>query len=65
MKVERFPEVLSRVGIRRSKVYSLIREGRFPKPISLGSKAVGFLSEEVDTWIRERVAESRKEPVAA
>lgn len=66
MKIERLPEVLARVGIRRSKVYSLIRENRFPQPIALGSsKAKGFVSEEVDSWIRERIAESRKVAVRA
>lgn len=63
MKLERLPEVLARVGLRRSKVYSLIREKRFPQPVALGSKVKGFVSEEVDSWIRERIAESRKETV--
>ena len=33
--------------------------GRFPRPVSLGSRAVSWLESEVDEWIRERIAESR------
>jgi prophage regulatory protein len=60
MRLLRLPEVLDRVGYRRSRIYSLIKEGRFPKPIALGPKAVAFVEDEIDGWIRERIAESRK-----
>ena len=61
MKLERLPEVQARVGIRRSKIYDLIREGRFPKPVRIcSSNVVGFVSDEIDAWIRQRIDESRK-----
>lgn len=59
MKILRIPQVLERVGYRRSTLYVLIREGRFPKPIALGPRAIGFVEEEVDAWIRARITESR------
>ena len=34
-------------------------EGAFPKHISLGSRAVGWLKSEVNTWMEERINESR------
>ena len=36
-------------------------EGRFPRPVSLGARAAGWVEAEVDGWIRERIAESRFE----
>ena len=60
MKLLRLPEVLTRVGYRRSKIYQLIREKRFPQPVELGPRARGFLESEVNAWIQERVQESRK-----
>ena len=31
----------------------------FPRPVSLGSRAMGWVEAEVDEWMRERIAESR------
>ena len=60
MQILRLPEVVTRIGYRRAKVYSLMREGKFPKSIALGSRARGWLADEVDNWIRERVSASRQ-----
>ena len=55
----RLPEVTARTGLSRSTIQVRLAEGRFPRPVSLGSRAVGWLESEVDEWIRERIAESR------
>ena len=55
----RLPEVLARTGLSRSTVYVRLDEGRFPRPVSLGGRAVGWIESEVDEWMRERIAESR------
>ncbi len=55
----RLPEVLSRTGLSRSTIYVRLDQGRFPRPVSLGARAVGWLESEVDEWIRERIAASR------
>jgi len=52
----RLPELLARAGIGRSTVYKLIAEGKFPRPVLIGARAVGFVSEEVDDWIKSRIA---------
>nr|WP_310758584.1 AlpA family phage regulatory protein [Candidatus Palauibacter soopunensis] len=36
-----------------------LEQGRFPRPVSLGSRAVGWVEAEVDEWMRERIATSR------
>ena len=55
----RLPEVLARTGLSRSTIYVRLDQGRFPRPVSLGARAVGWLESEVDEWIRERITESR------
>ncbi len=57
----RLPEVQGRTGLSRSTIYVRLAEGRFPRPVSLGARAVGWVEAEVDEWIRERIAESRFE----
>ena len=37
------------------------RQGCFPRPVSLGSRAVGWIEAEADEWIRERIEASRGE----
>ncbi len=59
IRILRLPEVLARTGLSRSTVYMRLELGRFPKPISLGGRAVGWIESEIDAWIRERIAESR------
>ena len=34
-------------------------EGRFPQPVSLGAREVGWIEAEVDEWMRERIEASR------
>ena len=55
----RLPEVQARTGLSRSTIYVRIEQGRFPRPVSLGGRAVGWVEAELDEWLRERIAESR------
>lgn len=59
-KIIRLRTVLARTGLSRSMAYMLLRDGLFPKPISLGLRAVGWLESEIDRWIADRVQQSRK-----
>lgn len=56
----RLPDVKARTGLSRSTIYLRISEGKFPKPISLGSRAVGWLSDEVTAWIDQQIASTRR-----
>ena len=58
----RLPEVLARTGLSRSTIYVRLEQGRFPRPVSLGGRAVGWIEAEVDEWMRERIAASRRNP---
>jgi predicted DNA-binding transcriptional regulator AlpA len=47
------------VGFHPEHIMRLARQGRFPRPIKLGSSensAVRFIGEEVELWVAERVA---------
>ena len=55
----RLPQVKARTGLSRSTIYLRMSEGKFPKHISLGSRAVGWLKTEVSDWMEQRILESR------
>ena len=54
MKVLRLPTVLERIGLSKSTLWRLIKDGEFPEPIKLGPRATGWLEEEVEAWIKSR-----------
>ena len=64
-KILRLPEVKDRTGLSRSTVYLRISESRFPTPISLGGRAVGWLESEIEQWILDRIEASRTDDQAA
>lgn len=49
----RLPEVIARVGLKRSAIYQRMSEGRFPKSRSLGPKCTVWVESEIDEWVRE------------
>jgi prophage regulatory protein len=56
----RLPEVKARTGLSRSTIYLRISAGSFPKPISLGGRAVGWIDSEINDWLNEQIELSRK-----
>ena len=56
----RLPEVVKLTGLPRSTIYALIKENRFPGQISLGPRTVGWVRQEIDQWIEEKVSQSRR-----
>lgn len=56
----RLPRVIERTGLSRSSVYAGVVRQTFPTPIKLGERAVGWLSIDIDKWLEERAAASRK-----
>lgn len=59
-KIIRINQVKERTGLSRSTLYALIKDGKFALPISLGARAVGWLSSDIDAWIEARVKASRE-----
>jgi prophage regulatory protein len=56
----RLPEVKRSTGLSRSTIYLRVAEGTFPRPVSLGGRAVGWLEAEVQDWLQRRIEASRK-----
>jgi len=57
----RLPDVNRSTGLSRSAIYLRITQGTFPKPVSLGGRAVGWLEAEIQEWLQRRIEASRSE----
>lgn len=63
-RVLRLKQVLDRVGLSRSTIYDRMNpaspryDRSFPKPMKIGSSAVGWLESSINTWIESLVDSS-------
>jgi prophage regulatory protein len=55
----RLPSVKTITGLSRSTIYQRISQGTFPKPVSLGGRAVGWLAAEIQEWLQRQIETSR------
>lgn len=55
VQIIRIKEVAKRTSLGKSTIYAYMNEGIFPKSIRLGKRGAGWVSEEVDSWIDERI----------
>jgi prophage regulatory protein len=53
----RRPEVTIVTGLPRSSIYEQMAAGKFPKPVSLGGRSVGWIEAEIFDWQARRKAE--------
>ena len=56
----RLPQVCQITGLRRSMIYRMQAEKRFPQRIKLSERAVGWLEREVQDWLAQRIESSRR-----
>lgn len=47
-------ELESVIGLSRSTIYAMMATGEFPRPIKLGSRAVGWRLDDIDQWFATR-----------
>lgn len=45
------------ISFSRPHIYDLISNGKFPKPVKIGSRKNAWLESEIDQWIMDRVAQ--------
>lgn len=64
-KLIRLPEVRRRVPLSRSTIYLMVSNGEFPKPVSIGPRAVAWVESEVDAWVGAKIGAARNEGEAA
>lgn len=43
-----------RIGVCKTQLYNWVRDGKFPRPVNMGGRAVAWYSDEVDEWINSR-----------
>lgn len=54
-RILRLSDVELKTGFKRAHIYNLMSQGKFPKSVRLGVRAVGWDATEVDQWIAERL----------
>ena len=66
--------VQARTALSCSTIYAKLRHNpkrpgdydpTFPKPVSLGAKAVGWIESEIDDWLNAQIEKSRNQAVKA
>ena len=69
LTIIRRKQVEARTGLSRSSIYARFRQNpkrpgdydpTFPKPVSVGARAVGWIEAEIDSWLNAQVEKSRK-----
>jgi prophage regulatory protein len=55
MRLIRLKEVMYCSGLARSTIYKYIADDMFPKPVSLGDRAVAWVEDEVQEWIEVKI----------
>ena len=63
LRIMRRPEVEQITGLGRAAIYDQVKKGKFPAPIKLSVRSVGWLQGDVQDWIAERVRVSQKEVI--
>lgn len=61
----RLADVEARCAVNRRTLYYWMERGMFPRPIQLGPRTVGWLDSDIEAWIAERAAASRRSQNAA
>jgi prophage regulatory protein len=54
-RILRRRDVEKLVGLGRSSIYAMMDNGTFPQAIKLGPRAVGWVEEEIEAWIEEKI----------
>jgi prophage regulatory protein len=62
-RIMRSPEVIQISGMPRSTRVLHISKGLWPRPVSIGGRAIGWLSTEVDAILAARVAGKSDEEI--
>lgn len=61
MTLIKIKDVMKVTSLARPTIYKYIKNGTFPKPVSLGGRAVAWVDKEIEEWVAERIAERDEE----
>lgn len=51
-KYLRITQVIQKIGVGKSTIWLLSKEGKFPKPIKISTKVTVWEEEKIDEWIQ-------------
>jgi len=57
----RLEAVMAKTGLPRSTIYQKMGLDEFPQSINLGLRSVGWIDEEIEEWIQDRIDYSRED----
>ena len=57
----RLPAVIDRTGSNATEIYAGMKAGTFPAAVPIGRRTVGWVEEEIEQWISNRIA-ARNQP---
>jgi prophage regulatory protein len=60
IKLYRLRELSARIGLARSAIYQAINDGRFPKPVRIGARAVAWRHQDIEAWLQSRASQQRE-----
>lgn len=50
-------EVERTTSLSRSRIYDLMKQGKFPKPVRLGPMSVAWVKSEIEKWLNDCIAD--------
>lgn len=53
----RIGEVAAKTTFSKPHIYTLIRQGKFPKPVKLSANTSVWLESEINEWLEARIQE--------
>lgn len=51
IKLIRLSEVIKKTGFKKSWIYLLISQGKFPQSVKIGTRSVAWVESEINEWI--------------
>jgi|APLak6261667961_1056064.scaffolds.fasta_scaffold23026_2 prophage regulatory protein len=54
MSLMRLKDVIEKVKLSRSSIYSLTKAGAFPAPLRLSERRIAWRQEDVENWLNNR-----------
>src|SRR5262249_22491664 len=56
IRILRLKQVLDLTGLKKTSIYDLQSTGRFPLRVQITAHSVGWIEEEIQSWLAQRVA---------